>query len=50
MLLFFHVQDEAALTGLQTGVYYADDEAKASLPRVAAAAKSAEAGRVHCSA
>jgi hypothetical protein len=50
MLLFFHVQDESALTGLQTGVYYADDEAKASLPRVAAAAKSAEAGRVHCSA
>jgi hypothetical protein len=48
MLLFFHVQDEASHIGLQTGVYYADNEPKASLAPVAAAARSAEAGRVQC--
>jgi hypothetical protein len=48
MLLFFHVVDEAALTGLQTGVYYANDAVKASLPTVAAAANSAHDGRIQC--
>jgi hypothetical protein len=50
MLLFFHVEDEASLVGLQTGVYYADGEPKPSLAPVAAAARSAEAGRVQCNA
>jgi hypothetical protein len=48
--LFFHVSDETALTGLQTGVYYADDAAKPSLATLAAAIKDVEAGRVQCSA
>jgi len=47
-LLFFHVSDETALTGLQTGVYYADDTPKASLAPVAAAIGDVEAGRVQC--
>ena len=41
MLLFFHVVDEAALAGLQSGVYYADDTPKASLGPVADAAGTA---------
>jgi hypothetical protein len=48
MLLFFHVVDEAALAGLQTGVYYANDAVKAGLPAVAAAANDAHDGRIQC--
>jgi hypothetical protein len=48
MLLFFHVVDEAALAGLQSGVYYADDRPKASLGPVAAAADAASAGTIAC--
>ena len=47
-LLFFHVSDESSLTGLQTGIYYADDVAKPGLDAVAAAIKDAESGRVQC--
>jgi hypothetical protein len=43
-LLFFHVSDEADLDRWQSGVYYADDTPKASLPAVRAAAEAAEAG------
>jgi hypothetical protein len=35
-LYFFHVQDETALTGLQSGIRYADGTPKTSLPRVRA--------------
>jgi len=48
-LFFFHVSDETALTGLQTGVYYADDSPKPSLAPVAAAIRDVESGRVKCS-
>jgi hypothetical protein len=34
MLFLFHVSDERELDRLQTGVYYADDQPKASLPVV----------------
>ncbi len=43
-LLFFHVTDEADLDRWQSGLYYADDTPKASLPVVTAAAKAARAG------
>src|SRR5207237_6851945 len=43
-LLFFHVSDESALAGLQTGVYYADDSPKPSL----AAVEAADASPVKC--
>ncbi|HZO34807.1 MAG TPA: hypothetical protein VFB17_07000 [Gaiellaceae bacterium] len=43
MLLFFHVVDESRLAGLQTGVRYADGSPKSSLPRVRAAALTADA-------
>ena len=36
-LLFFHVTDEADLDRWQSGVYYADDTPKSSLPAVRAA-------------
>lgn len=49
MLVFFHVTDEAAFTGLQTGLYYPDERPKASLRRVAAWAREAEKGQVKCS-
>jgi hypothetical protein len=49
MLLFFHVVDESALSGLQTGVYYADDVPKASVTPVSAAADEAWYGRIQCS-
>jgi len=49
MLLFFHVVDEADLTRLQTGVYYADGRPKPDLAVVANAAKAAEAGQLKCS-
>lgn len=48
-LFFFHVSDETALSGLQTGVYYADDSPKASLAPVAAAIQDVKSGRVQCS-
>ncbi len=43
-LLFFHVSDEADLDRWQSGVYYADDTPKSSLPTVRAAAEAARAG------
>jgi hypothetical protein len=48
MLLFFHVSDEPQLERLQTGLYYADDTPKSSLPRVARAAHDAQVGRLPC--
>jgi hypothetical protein len=48
MLVFFHVTDESALTGLQTGLFYPNRRPKRSLGRVAAAAESAERGQVQC--
>jgi hypothetical protein len=38
-LLFFHVSDEADLDRWQSGVYYADDTPKTSLPTVREAAR-----------
>jgi hypothetical protein len=43
-LLFFHVSDEANLAAWQSGVFYADDTPKSSLPAVRSAAQAAEAG------
>jgi hypothetical protein len=48
MLLFFHVTDEARLEGLQSGVFYADDEPKPSQPDVARAAQDAANGKLKC--
>jgi hypothetical protein len=48
MLIFFHVTDESAFTGLQTGLYYPNGRPKASLARVAASAQAAEKGQVKC--
>ena len=48
MLVFFHVTDETALTGLQTGLFYPDGRPKQSLGRVASAAETAESGQVKC--
>jgi hypothetical protein len=48
MLIFFHVTDETALTGLQTGLFYPNGRPKESLGRVAAAATSAERGKLSC--
>jgi hypothetical protein len=48
MLLFFHVTDESELSGLQTGVYYADGTPKTSQRVVAAAADRAASGRIAC--
>jgi hypothetical protein len=45
-LLFFHVSDESDLDRWQSGVYYADDTPKSSLPMVRAAAGAARAGRL----
>jgi hypothetical protein len=45
-LLFFHVSDEADLDRWQSGLYYADDTAKSSLPVVKAAAEAARAGKL----
>ena len=44
-LFFFHVSDEADLAAWQSGLYYADDEPKSSLPPVRAAALAAHAGK-----
>ena len=43
-ILLFHVADEPQLSGWQSGVYYADGTAKASLPGVKAAARDARGG------
>jgi hypothetical protein len=43
-LLFFHVTDEEDLGRWQSGLYYADDTPKASLPAVRDAALAAQAG------
>ena len=48
MLLFFHVVDESRLEGLQSGVFYANGEPKASLPEIASAARDAAEGRLKC--
>jgi hypothetical protein len=48
MLLFFHVTDEPGLSGLQSGVYYADGRPKPSLAGVARAARAAREGKLEC--
>jgi hypothetical protein len=45
-LLFFHVSDEADLDRWQSGVYYADDTPKSSLPAVQAASEAARQGEL----
>ena len=49
MLVFFHVTDESAFTGLQTGLYYPNERPKAE-PRAGspAWARAAEKGQVKC--
>ncbi|HEY4347501.1 MAG TPA: hypothetical protein VGM80_07920 [Gaiellaceae bacterium] len=49
MLIFFHVTDETAFTGLQTGLFYPNGRPKQGLARVSGEAQTAEAGAVHCS-
>jgi hypothetical protein len=50
-LLFFHVSDEQNLAAWQSGLYYADDTPKSSLPAVREAVESAITGTlVDCSA
>jgi hypothetical protein len=50
-LLFFHVSDEPNLAAWQSGVYYADDTPKSSLPAIRAAIQAALGGTlVDCSA
>jgi len=44
LLLFFHVQDEPQLSGLQTGVRYADGSPKSSLPAFRRAAANDSCG------
>jgi len=48
MLLFFKVTDEPELSGLQSGVYYADGTPKTSRGVVAAGADAAAARRIRC--
>jgi hypothetical protein len=48
MLLFFHVADETSLTGLQSGLYYANGAPKPSLSTVAAVARAAASRGVSC--
>ena len=43
-LLFFHVSDEPNLAAWQSGVFYADDTPKSSLPAIARAAEAARDG------
>ena len=50
MLLFFHVTDEARLSGLQSGLFYPNNTPKASLTPVAAEARAAETGSFACPA
>jgi hypothetical protein len=45
-LLFFHVSDEADLDRWQSGVYYADDTPKSSLPAVQGASEAARQGEL----
>jgi hypothetical protein len=47
-LLFFHVSDEPGLDRWQSGVYYADDSAKASLPAVQQALGALADGSIAC--
>jgi len=48
MLLFFHVNDETSLSGLQTGLFYPSGQPKSSLGPVAQAALDAAEGKVRC--
>jgi hypothetical protein len=49
-MLIFHVSDEPNARAWQSGVYYADDAPKSSLPAVRDAALAAREGRLaHCS-
>jgi hypothetical protein len=48
MLVFFHVTDESAFSGLQTGLFYPNERPKQSLRRVSAWARAAENGQVLC--
>jgi hypothetical protein len=48
MLLFFHVTDESSLSGMQTGLFYPNDQPKSSLGPVAAFAEVAETGQARC--
>jgi len=48
MLLFFHVNDETSLSGLQTGLFYPSGQPKRSLGPVAQAALDAAEGKVRC--
>jgi hypothetical protein len=48
MLLFFHVTDEASLTGLQSGLYYPNNRPKPSLAEVARWARDAASGAIRC--
>jgi hypothetical protein len=48
MLLFFHVTDESSLSGMQTGLFYPNDQPKSSLGPVAAFAQVAETGQARC--
>jgi hypothetical protein len=48
MLLFFHVNDETSLSGLQTGLFYPSGQPKRSLEPVAQAAQEAAQGQVNC--
>jgi hypothetical protein len=50
LLLIFHVSDEPGLPQWQSGMYYADDTPKASLPVIRDAATSAAAGELGCGA
>lgn len=50
MLLFFHVTDESNLSGMQTGLFYPNDQPKSSLGPVAAFAQVAETGQARCAA
>jgi hypothetical protein len=45
-LLLFHVSDEPNMAAWQSGLFYADDTPKSSLPAVRAAAQAAIAGRL----
>ncbi len=48
MLLFFHVTDESSLAGMQTGLFYPNEQPKSSLGPVAAFAQVAETGQARC--
>ena len=44
--LIFHVEDESDLGRWQSGLYYADDTPKSSLPAVQAASEAAREGEL----